>query len=697
MPLNGELTNAALAQKVNSLLTLWREREVQFREWLNGTVDGGPNGDGKYPLSDQLGHTQLVPSPAALADLVSGPAGAASDAADEAASSADAAASSAAAASTSASNAFNHETGALSAKDAAEVAQSAAENAATTAIAQAVLARDWASKMDGPVSSGLYSARYYAQSISGAVSDAQQAASDAASAASTAQGHATSAASSASSAASSASSASSSASAAASSASSAASAAATAVASLLAANNTWTANNNYTGRVTVTSSRHGGQWAGIDLTGPNVGGGSYYFSVLGGTTSGGVRQTGVYAEGTGWQFRFDDKVLTEGTVPVSRVTNGSNTLLNANNTWNGANAFDVSSGGPLTVWAANGSPWAIALHRNDYADNTKVFAHNYGQGLAWSFEDAPYLPGIVDDSSAGRIITPSRGYGGYTWEVYSPHGTYGSMRLLASDGSTRSWWYGDTSGHGFLTTAGAWALRITAGNLLMGHLPFTSSALSGGVGARYGGIDVRGVVAGWTGINFSESPVDLLWDINGQYQGAHHAGNGWQWRFNNGVLDTGTVPVARISGLGSAAHYDGAMGWAGAGHVPIFDGSGYLYTHYINSNTGNNENPAISQVIVTNGSDHFYRKASIQHLANSLPSVPSAQRLGSLSHGEAYHLQHNWTGSHWYLQGYYYGSYHAEVRVGYADSALGIPSITISTSAPSGTPSENAIWIQYAP
>ena len=42
--------------------------------------------------------------------------------------------------------------------------------------------------------------------------------------------------------------------------------------------------------------------------------------------------------------------------------------------------------------------------------------------------------------------------------------------------------------------------------------------------------------------------------------------------------------------------------------------SGYTFHSYINSSSPNNENPAISQVVVTNGSDNFYRKASLAHL-----------------------------------------------------------------------------------
>jgi hypothetical protein len=47
--------------------------------------------------------------------------------------------------------------------------------------------------------------------------------------------------------------------------------------------------------------------------------------------------------------------------------------------------------------------------------------------------------------------------------------------------------------------------------------------------------------------------------------------------------------------------------------------SGYLMLpSYINVPTNNNENPSVSQFIVTNGSDHYYRKASVAHAASAL-------------------------------------------------------------------------------
>jgi hypothetical protein len=68
-------TNAQLTQQINNLLAAWNQREAQFRDWLAGTPTGGPNGDGRYPLSDASGVTQLVDCPAKLADTVGGPAG----------------------------------------------------------------------------------------------------------------------------------------------------------------------------------------------------------------------------------------------------------------------------------------------------------------------------------------------------------------------------------------------------------------------------------------------------------------------------------------------------------------------------------------------------------------------------------------------------------------------------------------------
>jgi hypothetical protein len=53
---------------------------------------------------------------------------------------------------------------------------------------------------------------------------------------------------------------------------------------------------------------------------------------------------------------------------------------------------------------------------------------------------------------------------------------------------------------------------------------------------------------------------------------------------------------------------------AGANTVGVRDGSGYFWAAYFNQSSGNNENPSISQVMVTNGADNFLRKANLLSL-----------------------------------------------------------------------------------
>jgi hypothetical protein len=70
-------TNAQLASQVSDLLVRWNTREGEYAAWLAGSPSGGPNSDGRYPLTGPTGVTILVACPAKLADTVEGPAAAA--------------------------------------------------------------------------------------------------------------------------------------------------------------------------------------------------------------------------------------------------------------------------------------------------------------------------------------------------------------------------------------------------------------------------------------------------------------------------------------------------------------------------------------------------------------------------------------------------------------------------------------------
>lgn len=55
-----------------------------------------------------------------------------------------------------------------------------------------------------------------------------------------------------------------------------------------------------------------------------------------------------------------------------------------------------------------------------------------------------------------------------------------------------------------------------------------------------------------------------------------------------------------------------------AGTVVARDGSGYTFLNYINSNTPNSEISGFAQIIVTNGTDGFYRKTSLAQFQSTL-------------------------------------------------------------------------------
>lgn len=108
-----------------------------MQAWLAGSVGGGPNSDGKYPITDYLAVTTLVTSPAQLEADVENIVTGAGASATAAAASAAAASSSASTASTQASNASSSASAAATSASGASSSASAASSSAATATAQA--------------------------------------------------------------------------------------------------------------------------------------------------------------------------------------------------------------------------------------------------------------------------------------------------------------------------------------------------------------------------------------------------------------------------------------------------------------------------------------------------------------------------------------------------------------------------------
>ena len=63
----------AIAASLNALLTTYGVTRDQIADLLGGPADGGPNGDGNYPVTLANGITRLVPSPARIALLTGNP------------------------------------------------------------------------------------------------------------------------------------------------------------------------------------------------------------------------------------------------------------------------------------------------------------------------------------------------------------------------------------------------------------------------------------------------------------------------------------------------------------------------------------------------------------------------------------------------------------------------------------------------
>jgi hypothetical protein len=77
-------TPAQLSAQIVELMTRWNAQQDQLADWLTGSPAGGPNSDGRYPLTNAEGETQLFLSLPAVINQVTGPAASAASARDAA-------------------------------------------------------------------------------------------------------------------------------------------------------------------------------------------------------------------------------------------------------------------------------------------------------------------------------------------------------------------------------------------------------------------------------------------------------------------------------------------------------------------------------------------------------------------------------------------------------------------------------------
>lgn len=145
----------------------------------------------------------------------------------------------------------------------------------------------------------------------------------------------------------------------------------------------------------------------------------------------------------------------------------------------------------------------------------------------------------------------------------------------------------------------------------------TNTGIIDGSPTTYGTFRVSGMAGGYAGFQFPDTSQLVTFmtrpdNLTGVYQSGN---NVWQWYWDpiqSNIRIGGTHLVWHGGNLAAPAVA------TTANTLVQRDGSGYAYAVYFNQSSPNNENPPISQLMVTNGSDSFLRKASIAHLASSL-------------------------------------------------------------------------------
>lgn len=97
----------------------------------------------------------------------------------------------------------------------------------------------------------------------------------------------------------------------------------------------------------------------------------------------------------------------------------------------------------------------------------------------------------------------------------------------------------------------------------------------------------------------------------------------------NSALTAGSATTATTASNANAVNGYAASEAATGSTVAARNSAGYLFAQYFNQGSGNSENPAVSQIMVTNGGDGFLRKASAAHLGQYLSCQNITGRAGT--------------------------------------------------------------------
>ena len=140
-------------------------------------------------------------------------------------------------------------------------------------------------------------------------------------------------------------------------------------------------------------------------------------------------------------------------------------------------------------------------------------------------------------------------------------------------------------------------------------------------------------IAGWSGWNVINTGFITYGNTGSQCQFI---------KFTFGCNSVNDSYVKRHGGLNVQKIYGyGGVGWATPSNLAsqgrmysIGIDQSVAFPNYVASNTPNNENPTVSQFLVTNGSDDYFRKASLAHVKKSL-GIDIQSLINTLSEGTA--------------------------------------------------------------
>lgn len=152
-----------------------------------------------------------------------------------------------------------------------------------------------------------------------------------------------------------------------------------------------------------------------------------------------------------------------------------------------------------------------------------------------------------------------------------------------------------------------------------------------------------GAVTQWQGslsiggsqITSAVARANTVFNTSGQYATFNWSGQSgqpsWLWGSNDGlnfyVWNPSNFSVSNSQALQGLTPTSAAAG----NTVMLRDANGYAYAIYLNQASPNNENPSISQFMVTNGADNFLRKASVATAKAALGALATSDFPALLS------------------------------------------------------------------